>query len=397
MQSIERLNASDSGNASTEDLLIINNIATSLDATQMPIIIRVPRGRSFFEESSSEDVSERLIRTFNQDVMIIDETLESLLEKSFSENSREDPASFLADLNSQSWKYPTIDDNNNSCSFNDTFSNNKKKNYIETLREEVYFEQPFTLITLGDNELFLHDMVNDRENNINFPENIELDAVCVLPDGQIIATCKGSLPSFRYQASNGWNYIGELIHARSGHFMVFHKGTVYVIGGTFQGKLRREVEKLNPNDCWEEIAPLNNPRMHSSAASMQGKLYVTGGICEIENYASIEVLSGKIWSILDVKIPNNLYGHACFFTPEHKLVILGGMIENNPARSISIITEGEGVVVDSLSCEDYFPLNSWSYFEEEGKIIIWGSKALWKFDISTLTLYLHKTWPVIKD
>lgn len=91
---------------------------------------------------------------------------------------------------------------------------------------------------------------------------------------------------------------------------------------------------------------------------MQGKLYVTGGICETPHFASIEVLSGKTWAILDVKIPHNLYGHACFFTPEHRLVILGGMIEKNPAFSIAIFTEGEGVVEDYLNCEDCFPLNS---------------------------------------
>lgn len=101
-RTIERIEISDSGNTSTEDLLIINTLTTSLDATQMPLAIRVPQRRSFFDESSSEEVSERLIRTFTQDVMVIDETLESLLEKSFSEGSREDGVSFLADLNSQS-------------------------------------------------------------------------------------------------------------------------------------------------------------------------------------------------------------------------------------------------------------------------------------------------------
>lgn len=93
-------------------------------------------------------------------------------------------------------------------------------------------------------------MVNDREDKILFPAHIKLHAACVLPDGQMIATRGGNLPSsaFRYQASSGWTYISDLLFTRTGHFMVFHKGTVYVIGGIHQERLIREVERLNTDD-----------------------------------------------------------------------------------------------------------------------------------------------------
>ncbi|CAG9314203.1 unnamed protein product [Blepharisma stoltei] len=408
---IERLENSDSGNTSTEDLLIINNLATSLDTTQMPIAIRVPHPRSFLDESSSEEVSERLIRTFNQDVIRIDETLESLLEKTFSEGSQSN--SFLADITSQSWKMQTysisIDDGNssivfNAYSFNDISQpkspkiNSPKHEGADTLREEVYFEQPFTLITLRNNELYLYHMINDREDHIELPTNIMTHSACVLPDGQIIATDDGSIPNstFRYQNSAGWAYISELIYPRNGHSMIFHKGTVYVIGGLYNGKLRNEVERLNKNDSWEEIPSLHNPRQNPACVSMESKLYVTGGICEVPDFAFIEVLIGKTWKILDVKIEGNLHGHACFFTPEHKLVVLGGVKGDSPACHIAMITDEDGVVNEGfIECQDSFPLNSWSYIEEEGSIIAWGTQALWKFDILTTSLKIQQIFPLM--
>ena len=67
----------------------------------MARLIRIPQARSFFDESSSDDISERLLRTFNHDFQVIDETLEALLENTFSE-SREEGASFLADITTHS-------------------------------------------------------------------------------------------------------------------------------------------------------------------------------------------------------------------------------------------------------------------------------------------------------
>ena len=67
----------------------------------MARLIRIPQARSFFDESSSADISDRLFRTFTHDVQVIDETLEALLEKTFSEG-RDEGTSFLADITSHS-------------------------------------------------------------------------------------------------------------------------------------------------------------------------------------------------------------------------------------------------------------------------------------------------------
>ena len=372
--------------------MVINNWAASLDATEMARLIRIPQARSFFDESSSDDISERLIRTFTQDVHVIDETLEALLENTFSE-SREEGASFIADITSHSWKIQvqstTMDEANissvlNTYSFNDNAKSPKlkvpRKGTFDSLKEEVYFEQPITLVALGSEVLYLYDIVQDQEDLISC-SGMKLTGACVLPDGQIVAT--GEMNSaFVYHANAGWQRIGDLIYERASHGIVFHKGTVYVIGG--QG--RKEVERLGNENCWEEIQSLNNARSLPAAVSMQGKLYVVGGLREISNFASVEVLTDMEWEVLDIKIPNYLCGHCCFFTPEHEIVIIG-------EPGIVTIDETLSTVTKSTSnCQDQFKLNSWSYLEEENKVIVWGERMIWKYDVCTATLEEFKMW-----
>lgn len=386
----ERIENSDSqGNTSTEDLVVINTLAASLDATEMARLIRIPQARSFLDESSSDDISERLFRTFTQDVRVIDETLEALLENTFSEE-REEGASFLADLTAHSWKIQvqstTMDDDNmssvlNTYSFNDNIRSPKLKiptrGTFDSLREEVYFEQPVTLVSLGRNEVLLYHIVLDQSEKVRCDMN--LTAACVMPDGQVVAT-EGDSSAYVYHTNSGWHRIGDLIYNRKSHAIVFHKGTVYVIGGAG----RREVEKLENDHTWEEITPLNNARSFPAAVSMQGKLYVVGGLREIANYAGVEVLEEMTWQILEVRIPNHLCGHACFFTPEHELVILGG-------GGIYIIDESQSTLrVCPNNFQDYFMLNSWSYLEEENKVMVWGQGSIWKYEISTSTLEAFK-------
>ena len=82
---------------------MINSAIKKLSYSLPPFcrLIRIPQARSFFDESSSDDISERLFRTFTHDVQVIDETLEALLEKTFSEG-RDEGTSFLADITSHS-------------------------------------------------------------------------------------------------------------------------------------------------------------------------------------------------------------------------------------------------------------------------------------------------------
>jgi hypothetical protein len=392
----ERIENSDSqGNTSTEDLVVINALAASLDATEMARLIRIPQARSFFDESSSDDISERMIRPLHHDFRTIDETLEALLENTFSEE-REDNSSFLDDITAQSWKIQVqltnMDEANissvlNTLSFNENLKSPKLKprtrGTFDSLREEVYFEQPVTLVTLNKSDLFLFDILNDSDDKINISE-LGLTGACVLPDNQIIATGSDT-KSFVYHSNGGWQRIGDLLYSRRNHAMVFHKGTVYIIGGVE----RREVERLENNSTWEEVTPLNNARSFPAAVSMQGKLYVIGGIREVTHWAAIEVLNDMAWQVLDVKLPS-LRGHACFFTPEHEIVILsnGVVITIDKAQSISKFVQ--------CSCQDYFLMNSWSYLEEENKVMVWGQMMIWKYDIGDGSLEPFKRYNIEK-
>jgi hypothetical protein len=389
-RTVERIENSDSqGNTSTEDLVVINTLAASLDATEMARMIRIPQARSFFDESFSDDISERLIRPPHHDFRTIDETLEALLENTFSEE-REDNSSFLDDITAQSWKIhvtsTNMDEVNissvlNTLSFNELVRSPKLKvktrGTFDSLREEVYFEQPVTLVTLNKSDMFLYDIFSDTEEKISF-SSMGLTAACVLPDNQIVAT--GSCTqAYIYHTNGGWKRIGDLIFSRKNHSMVFHKGTVFIIGGNE----RREVERLENNTVWEEIMPLNNARSFPAAVSMQGKLYVIGGVRENWNWAAIEVLNEMVWEVLEVKLPC-LRGHACFFTPEHEIVILGNsvMITIDKSQTISKII--------ACGCQDYFLMNSWSYLEEENKVMVWGQMMIWKYDIGNGNLEAFK-------
>ena len=73
---------------------------------------------------------------------------------------------------------------------------------------------------------------------------MNLSAACVLPDGQIIAIGDKS-SAYIYQSTEGWQRIGELLYSRINHAMVYHKGTVYVVGGLG----RKEVERLGTENC----------------------------------------------------------------------------------------------------------------------------------------------------
>ena len=132
-------------------------------------------------------------------------------------------------------------------SFNDNYKSPKIKLPIRTtfdsLREEVYFEQPITLVSLGLNDVHLYHIVLDQEYIINF-SGMNLSAACVLPDGQIIAIGDKS-SAYIYQSTEGWQRIGELLYSRINHAMVYHKGTVYVVGGLG----RKEVERLGTENC----------------------------------------------------------------------------------------------------------------------------------------------------
>lgn len=238
------------------------------------------------------------------------------------------------EASSQLWKITvnisTIDDGNNSSSMMHNFSFSesinprsptrrfKNAHSNDSLRAKVYFEQPFTLVTLGVNELYLYHMGLDQEDHISFPLQDRLFSACVFPDGQIIATGgrESAETAYRYQTTMGWEVAGRLNDPRVDHATVFHKGTVYVIGGQHHGNLLGSVERLK-NDDWELIAALNNPRRGCAAVSMDGKLFVTGGVRQLDGFAGIEVFMQEMWMVEKVHIPDLLHDHACIFTPSH--------------------------------------------------------------------------------
>lgn len=393
---------SDSGNTSTEDLVVLNGLTVSLDATEVGRALRIPRHQSFLDMSSGEELFERLHRTVNYEISAIDETFEFLLETISGEG--DEGNSFLSmDASSQLWRITvnvsTIEEINSSNNF--SFSEGmrspktpwqKSSLFNDSLQKAVYLEQPFTLVTVGRTQLYLHHMGLDQEDQISFPSKRRLCSACVLPDGQIIAVgCTGT--AHRYQTTTGWEDIGKLTFPRVNHAIVFHKGTVYVVGGRTGDQVVNSVERLSNTDRWEETLGLNNARERPAAVSMEGKLFVAGGLRDLLGFAGIEVLENGKWRVLNVNVPDGLHAHAFIFTPGHELVLLGGLVGDLPVSTMAIITEDSGVISEERSeCEDAFPLNSWSYMEDENKVLVWGQKALWIFDISERRARAHKQW-----
>ncbi|KAM6949524.1 kelch-like protein 33 [Aplochiton taeniatus] len=89
---------------------------------------------------------------------------------------------------------------------------------------------------------------------------------------------------FTYQPAKGTTYRADMNRPRANHCMESLNGRLYVAGGVTVDTNMVYVDQLafemyNPEmDCWNILAPLPKPQAGAASALLEGKLYVLGGL-----------------------------------------------------------------------------------------------------------------------
>ena len=149
---------------------------------------------------------------------------------------------------------------------------------------------------------------------------------------------------------NEWNVVKSehVRYDRCGSFGVSDGRHLYVIGGTLNDEINRElyseyvsyygstaVEKYDPSEnSWKDVAPMNEERHEAFGASMNGKIYVAGGLygrdqllhntCEVYNPSTNE------WQLMpSLNVPRYSASMVCL---EGALYVIGGHTDNQQSR-----------------------------------------------------------------
>jgi len=130
---------------------------------------------------------------------------------------------------------------------------------------------------------------------------------------------------YRYDPEK--NYLDKLkAHSTPRHNTCFvsDEQYLYIIGGVF-GEYMSTTERFDPSaNEWEEVAPMNQARSAAFGASMNGKVYVAGGVWKNKKISSCEVYNPVTneWHLFaSLKEPRSF---ASMVHYEGNLYVLGG-------------------------------------------------------------------------
>nr|ACS83711.1 Kelch-like ECH-associated protein 1 [uncultured bacterium AOCefta2] len=174
-------------------------------------------------------------------------------------------------------------------------------------------------------------------------------------------------------AMNSWFPMQPLSIPRQDHVAAVVNGKIYVIGGITYGAevdvTSTSVEEYNPNtNTWTPKAPMPHGRTNASAAVVNGKIYVMGGIegSPRANYNEVYDPVANTWTS---KAPMNVatYGHSAIGVGQ-RIYIMGG----NPSTAVDYFPWPETRAYDTVS-------NTWqigppmiSYHEQHAMMSIGG-------------------------
>lgn len=149
-------------------------------------------------------------------------------------------------------------------------------------------------------------------------------------------------------AANIWELKAELPAGRSNFAIAAINNKIYVIGGdAFSPKN----EVYNPaSDKWDTLKPMLTPRQHISCAVADGKIYIAGGLMKFEASSA-----PSEWSYKNITNKNDVYNpltdtweektpmptkrHGAFMASVNgKIYVIGGMgTENDMWKSLSVV------------------------------------------------------------
>jgi len=125
--------------------------------------------------------------------------------------------------------------------------------------------------------------------------------------------------------------IDSMLTARQYFGLALDESYVYVVGGynSSEGVLSKCERMHIQTRRWEEIVPLNNPRMNTGTIKVGEKyLYAFGGqqnsavfLDTVERYN----LDLNIWTVLEILLPEKLSNLTCLQAANNTLMLFGGL------------------------------------------------------------------------
>ena len=144
---------------------------------------------------------------------------------------------------------------------------------------------------------------------------------------------------------NEWKIYGDGALSHWGVCGVTDGHHFYIMGGSEKENEEingtTQVQKLDPSeDCWEEVAAMNEARHDAFGAAMNGKIHVAGGLqkngqictalktCEVYNPSTDE------WQVIPtLTVPCHSASMVCF---KGALYVIGGMTDSRKSRELSV-------------------------------------------------------------
>jgi N-acetylneuraminic acid mutarotase len=182
--------------------------------------------------------------------------------------------------------------------------------------------------TIGTNTWRYSPASDQWEALSDMPTPVAAGAAVADGDGGIVIV--GGVPAgtavYRYSvADDDWQQLPSLRHAREHNGAAVAGGSVYALGGRWEGRTLTGVETLAPGDAgWSDGPDMLEARSGFAATVWNGTVIVGGGedLDDFRTLTSVEVLGEGEWKVTD-PLPVPLHGFA-FVTVDGHLYSVGG-------------------------------------------------------------------------
>lgn len=174
---------------------------------------------------------------------------------------------------------------------------------------------------------------DDWTSKQDLPDSRTLPSTAVL-DSKLYAIGGGSESTRvdRYDPGNNtWTQRASLTTGRSRHVAESYNSKIYVIGGSSSSDVGRSVEQYNPDDDkWRTKATSPTRRFDAASAVLDGRIYVIGGGSPAEDRVTAYDPSNDQWLTNFSPLPRPLT-QASAVTVNGRIYVFGGLDQNGNA------------------------------------------------------------------
>jgi len=167
-----------------------------------------------------------------------------------------------------------------------------------------------------------------------------------------VNSCENFVLSFQI-----WNLVPEMITSREAHAACYLNGSVYIFGGSNNGKALDTLEEYDiQNQKLTYLSSMNKCRNGLVGLVLKGHLFAIGGRNENKVYNSVEKFSKNKW--ISVRQMNfKRYNHSgCVF--KNKIYVLGGYGEENSGCSLEMFDYQQNTWTVIKTLENFYYYHS---------------------------------------